>query len=55
MDASDKATGAVIFQKRINDIEQPVAYFSKKFSKHQQNYPHHTERAIRTTVGSATI
>ena len=39
VDASDNATGAVLLQKDEQcDVERPVAYFSKKFDKHQQNY-----------------
>ena len=39
VDASDSAAGAVLQQKNDHsDIEHPVAYFSKKFNKHQQNY-----------------
>ena len=38
VDASDSAAGAVLLQQDHNDIEHPVAYFSKKFNKHQKNY-----------------
>ena len=39
VDASDDAAGAVLLQ-HDNDhiIEHPVAYFSKKFNRHQKNY-----------------
>ena len=39
VDASDEAAGAVLLQKGEGDeIEHPVAYFSRKFNKHQRNY-----------------
>ena len=40
IDASDEAAGAVLLQKsnEDNQIEHPIAYYSKKFDKHQKNY-----------------
>ena len=39
VDASDEAAGAVLLQKDDHDdIDHPVAYFSKKFNDHQRNY-----------------
>ena len=38
VDASDEAAGAVLLQHDKDNIEHPVAYFSKKFNKHQLNY-----------------
>ncbi|XP_051888858.1 uncharacterized protein LOC127579869 isoform X2 [Pristis pectinata] len=39
VDASDEAAGAVLLQKGdLDDIDHPVAYFSKKFNEHQKNY-----------------
>ena len=40
IDASDEAAGAVLLQKSEDDssIEHPVAYYSRKFDKHQKNY-----------------
>ena len=39
VDASDEAAGAVLLQSNAeNGVEQPVAYFSKKFNDHQRNY-----------------
>ena len=40
IDASDEAAGAVLLQKGVegDDVEHPVAYFSRKFDKHQKNY-----------------
>ena len=38
MDASDAAAGAVLLQDDDEGVEHPVCYFSKKFTKSQQNY-----------------
>jgi len=38
VDASDNAAGAVLQQADHENVEHPVAYFSKKFNKHQRNY-----------------
>jgi hypothetical protein len=39
VDASDDAAGAVLLQHDESDnVEHPVAYFSKKFNRHQINY-----------------
>lgn len=39
VDASDDAAGAVLLQQSYgNDVEHPIAYFSKKFNQHQRNY-----------------
>ena len=38
VDASDSGIGGMLFQEDENNIEHPVAYFSKKFNKHQKNY-----------------
>ena len=40
VDASDEAAGAVLLQRNGNDecVEHPIAYYSKKFDKHQKNY-----------------
>ena len=39
VDASEDSAGAVLLQRDSdNTIEHPVAYFSKKFNKHQKNY-----------------
>jgi hypothetical protein len=37
-DASDLGAGAILLQSDSNDVEHPVAYFSKKFDKHQRRY-----------------
>ncbi|XP_076049398.1 uncharacterized protein LOC143030081 [Oratosquilla oratoria] len=37
-DASDVAGGAVLLQEGEEGVVQPVAYYSKKFNKHQRNY-----------------
>lgn len=39
VDASDQACGAVLLQRSdSDDLEHPVAYFSRKFNRHQKNY-----------------
>ena len=38
VDASDAAAGAVLLQDDDEGVEHPVCYFSKKFTKSQQNY-----------------
>lgn len=38
VDASDVAAGAVLLQDDDEGVEHPVCYFSKKFTKSQQNY-----------------
>lgn len=38
VDASATGAGAVLLQDDENGVEHPVAYFSKKFLKHQLNY-----------------
>ena len=38
VDASDVGAGAVLLQEGEDKIDHPVAYFSKKFNKHQNNY-----------------
>ena len=39
VDASDEAAGAVLLQAgEEDDIDHPVAFFSKKFNPHQRNY-----------------
>lgn len=39
VDASDDAAGAVLLQQSYgDDVEHPIAYFSKKFNQHQRNY-----------------
>ena len=38
IDASDHGAGAVLLQTGDDDVEHPVAYFSKKFNIHQKNY-----------------
>ncbi|XP_059847699.1 trimeric intracellular cation channel type A isoform X1 [Hypanus sabinus] len=39
VDASDEAAGAVLIQRNEGDeVDHPVAYFSKRFNKHQRNY-----------------
>ena len=37
-DASDKGIGAVLFQLGKNQLEHPVAYFSRTLEKHERNY-----------------
>ena len=37
-DASNSGTGAVLFQTDENGNDHPVAFYSKKFDKHQRNY-----------------
>lgn len=38
VDASARGAGAVLLQEDGNGIDHPVAYFSKKFNKHQLQY-----------------
>lgn len=38
VDASESGAGAVLLQVGSDDVEHPVAYFSKKFNRHQQVY-----------------
>jgi len=38
VDASDTGSGAVLMQEQSNGVEHPVAYYSKKFNKHEKNY-----------------
>ena len=38
VDASDHTMGAVLMQPDEQNIDHPVAFFSKKFSAHQRNY-----------------
>jgi hypothetical protein len=38
VDSSDTAAGAVLLQDDENHIDHPIAYFSKKYNKHQQRY-----------------
>ena len=38
VDASEDAMGAVLMQEGIDNIRHPVAYYSRKFDKHQRNY-----------------
>ena len=38
VDASDVGAGAMLVQSDSQGIDKPVAYFSKKFNKHQKNY-----------------
>lgn len=38
VDASARGAGAVLMQADDADIEHPISYFSKKFTKCQQNY-----------------
>ena len=40
VDASDMAAGGVLLQKdsKNGELKLPVAYFSRKFDKHQRNY-----------------
>ena len=38
VDASDVGAGAVLLQEGDDKIDHPVAYFSKKFNRHQKNY-----------------
>ena len=51
-DASAKAMGAVLLQKRIDSSSwHPVAYFSRKLSSAQQNYST-TDREMLAIVES---
>ena len=38
VDASYIGAGAVLLQEQPNGIEHPIAYYSKKFNKHEKNY-----------------
>ena len=38
VDASDVGAGGVLLQEDDNGVDHPVCYFSKKFSKYQNNY-----------------
>ena len=38
VDASEVGAGTVLLQEGEGKIDHPVAYFSKKFNKHQKNY-----------------
>lgn len=38
VDASDQTMGAVLVQNSSDGVKHPVAYYSKKFLKYQQNY-----------------
>ena len=38
VDASDIGAGGVLMQEDDSSIDHPVAFFSKKFNKHQKNY-----------------
>ena len=38
VDASESGAGAVLLQVGLDGVEHPVAYFSKKFIRHQQVY-----------------
>ena len=37
--ASDVGAGSVLLQEDDNGVDHPVCYYSKKFKKHQRNYP----------------
>jgi phospholipid-translocating ATPase len=37
-DASEVGAGAVLLQKQESGVEHPIAYYSKKFNKHEKNY-----------------
>ena len=49
-DASDIATGAVLFQEK-QGILHPVAYHSRKFNRHQKNYST-IEKELYATVNA---
>lgn len=38
VDASSSGAGAVLLQENLAGVEHPVSYFSKKFTKCQQQY-----------------
>ena len=38
VDASESGAGAVLLQVGLDGVEHPVAYFSRKFNRHQQVY-----------------
>ena len=38
VDASDIGAGAILLQEQPNGVEHPIAYYSKKFNKHEKNY-----------------
>ena len=38
VDASDLGAGAVLLQEQPNGVDHPIAYYSKKFNKHEKNY-----------------
>lgn len=38
VDATVVACGGVLMQLNENEVDHPIAYYSKKFLKHQQNY-----------------
>ena len=38
VDASDVGAGAMLVQPDPKGVDKPIAYFSKKFNKHQKNY-----------------
>ena len=46
VDASDVGAGAVLLQEGDDKIDHPVAYFSKKFNKHQKNYSTKEKEAL---------
>ena len=39
VDDSDTGAGSVLIQDDGKGVDHPVSYFSKKFNKHQKNYP----------------
>lgn len=54
VDASAVAIGACLFQE-IDDIEHPVAYYSKKLNTHQQNYSVVEKEALALILATRTF
>jgi len=54
VDASDIAVGVCLFQT-VNDIEHPVAYYSKKLNAHERNYSTVEKEALALILATRTF
>ena len=54
VDASDVAVGACLFQE-IDEVEHPIAYYSKKLNDHQKNYSVVEKEALALILATRTF